>query len=124
MTLNEQQLAELEAQLKQQETDLDRAVHEAREGFANSSNEAWPEVRDSVEDGDARMLASLDLNQLRRNELALREVREARQRMQEGSYGLCEDCGQQIRFERLKIMPATRYCVQDEERRERAGLAP
>ncbi|MBL0422285.1 TraR/DksA C4-type zinc finger protein [Ramlibacter sp. AW1] len=124
MTLKDDQIAELDGMLQRQEAELDAAVHAARQGFAASGNDDWPEVRDAVEDGDARMMASLDLSQLQRNEVALHEVREARQRVREGHYGVCEDCGKPIRFERLKIMPATRYCVQDEERRERAGTAP
>src|SRR5690606_15304066 len=117
MTLNGEQLAQLERLLEQQEAELGQAVHEAREDLASPGGQGLPEVRDPVEDGDARMMASLDLNQLRRNEFALREVREARQRIAEGSYGTCEDCGKPIRFERLLVMPTARYCLQDEERR-------
>lgn len=124
MTLNKDQLAQLDKQLEQQEAEMAGAVHDTRAEFATPGSHGWPEVKDSVEDGDARMMASLDINQLHRNEATLREVREARERIREGSYGVCEMCGNEIPFERLRILPQTRYCVQDEERRERAGNAP
>jgi DnaK suppressor protein len=51
----------------------------------------------------------------------LREVEDALDRLEEGTYGLCEECGAAINLERLKILPFTTYCVQCQERRERMG---
>ncbi|MEV4619045.1 TraR/DksA C4-type zinc finger protein [Asanoa sp. NPDC049573] len=42
---------------------------------------------------------------------ALAETAEALQRMNEGTYGICQHCGQHIPLERLEILPSTRYCV-------------
>src|SRR5688500_7316979 len=117
--LSQEQLDELEAILARQEQELAQAVSAKREEFATTGEQAWPEVKDSIEDGDARMMNSLEVMQLQRNEAALREVRAARQRIREGHYGECDDCGKPIGHGRLKVLPTTRYCVQDEERRER-----
>lgn len=35
----------------------------------------------------------------------------ALQRMDQGVYGVCRECGQKIHVERLKAIPATEYCV-------------
>lgn len=35
----------------------------------------------------------------------------ALQRLDDGSYGYCEDCSREIAEERLDVMPATRWCV-------------
>ena len=51
----------------------------------------------------------------------LREVEDALDRLEEGTYGICEECGAAINLERLKILPFTTYCVQCQERRERMG---
>ena len=46
---------------------------------------------------------------LRRNhEWTLREVEDALKRIDEGSYGLCERCGREIDFARLKAKPWAR----------------
>ena len=50
------------------------------------------------------------------------DVRHAYARLLRGTYGECEACGDPIPDERLRALPATRYCVFDEQRRE--GLAP
>jgi DnaK suppressor protein len=51
----------------------------------------------------------------------LREVDDALDRLEEGTYGLCEECGAAVNLERLKILPFTTYCVQCQERREKMG---
>ena len=53
----------------------------------------------------------------------LREVEAAMERVEEGSYGVCEVCGRPIPDERLEAMPAARRCLEDQERAER-GVAP
>jgi len=40
-------------------------------------------------------------------------------RMDEGEYGKCVDCGQEIPIERLRALPFTLRCQEDEEERER-----
>jgi DnaK suppressor protein len=41
----------------------------------------------------------------------LREVQDALRRMDAGTYGLCQRCGQPIAEERLEALPATRLCI-------------
>ncbi|HZD03026.1 MAG TPA: TraR/DksA C4-type zinc finger protein [Actinomycetes bacterium] len=41
----------------------------------------------------------------------LREVQDALQRMEAGTYGVCQRCGNPIPEERLEALPATRLCI-------------
>jgi RNA polymerase-binding transcription factor DksA len=41
----------------------------------------------------------------------LNEVVEARRRVDDGSYGRCEQCGESIGDERLDALPSTRWCI-------------
>jgi len=41
----------------------------------------------------------------------LREVQAALERMDAGTYGICQRCGQPIAEERLEALPATRLCI-------------
>jgi DnaK suppressor protein len=41
----------------------------------------------------------------------LDEVERALAKMDEGTYGLCERCGEPIGEARLEAMPATRFCI-------------
>lgn len=51
----------------------------------------------------------------------LREVEDALDRLEESTYGICEDCSVAINLERLQILPFTTCCVQCQERREQMG---
>ncbi len=41
----------------------------------------------------------------------LKNIDEALLRFEEGEYGICEECGDEIPLGRLKVMPFARYCV-------------
>jgi DnaK suppressor protein len=63
------------------------------------------------------------------SESARREVMQidaALRRLDEGKYGQCIDCGQEIPVERLRALPFTLRCQEDEEEREKSlrGNAP
>ena len=49
----------------------------------------------------------------------LEQVREALQRIDIGTYGICIDCGKQIDPARLEAIPWTPYCADDQNRHDR-----
>lgn len=68
------------------------------EGFADSSQVA-------AEQGEVRVLVAT----LRSS---LDDVERALAKLDAGTYGSCEECGEAIATPRLEAMPASRYCVQ------------
>ena len=56
---------------------------------------------------------------LDRDSLQMRELAQSLARVHEPSYGLCEQCGGSIPFDRLKVEPWALRCVACESRRER-----
>jgi DnaK suppressor protein len=46
------------------------------------------------------------------------EVREALQRIENGTYGKCAACGQQIDSDRLNAIPWAAYCLDDQNQRD------
>jgi RNA polymerase-binding transcription factor DksA len=59
----------------------------------------------AAEQGENKVLAQ----QLRSE---LDEVERALAKLDDGTYGKCETCGDPISEARLEAMPATRYCIQ------------
>ena len=51
----------------------------------------------------------------------LEQVREALQRIDKGTYGICIDCGRQIEAARLEAIPWTPYCADDQNRHDRGS---
>ncbi len=49
----------------------------------------------------------------------LAEIDEALQRMEDGTYGLCEECDVEIGAKRLEIFPTARLCVAHQEEIEK-----
>jgi DnaK suppressor protein len=49
----------------------------------------------------------------------LKQIKRALARLDEGRYGLCESCGQQIPPARLEILPQAIFCVACQSRREK-----
>ncbi len=55
------------------------------------------------------------------------KLAEALERLEEGEYGICEECGENIAPARLRAMPEVTTCVRCQDRLERAsrlGLEP
>lgn len=90
------QLTEEREALRRQLADLEGLDQD--HGFADSSQVA-------AELGETRALTD-NLGAL------LNEVERALAKLDDGTYGTCEVCGQPIAEPRLEAMPATRYCVE------------
>jgi RNA polymerase-binding protein DksA len=58
-----------------------------------------------------------DFSLLEQLEAELEELDRALQKIDEGTYGICESCGQEIAAERLEVLPGTRFCVECQAKR-------
>ena len=74
---------------------------------------------DSGDESVATLIADLEQADLTRDLDEFRGLEAARERMKEGEYGICMDCGSDVVFERLKAFPAALRCVQCQERHEK-----
>ena len=64
---------------------------------------------DEVQQASERALA---ISNLDRDSQQLHEARDALRRLQQGSFGVCEGCGESIHFKRLLAVPWTACCIQ------------
>ena len=101
--MSEATLSTVRARLDSERVNLRRQLAELTgldldHNFADSSQVA-------AEQGEVRVLAE----SLRS---VLSEVEHAIAKLDSGTYGHCETCGEPISEARLEAMPATRWCVQ------------
>ncbi|HET6421221.1 MAG TPA: TraR/DksA family transcriptional regulator [Geobacteraceae bacterium] len=54
----------------------------------------------------------------------LSRMEEAVRKLEEGSYGICEDCGEDIPVDRLRVEPFAICCVKCQEKREGPSYPP
>ena len=79
-------------------------------------------VETALDDGDWSVIdlaEDLNLRKLTIHKENLNKIDEALRKIDEGTYGICEDCGTEIEEERLKILPFAIYCVDCMEQREK-----
>lgn len=48
----------------------------------------------------------------------IRKIQEALERIEDGTYGICEECGEDISVARLKARPVTTLCIKCKARQE------
>lgn len=70
--------------------------------------EAIADMYDLADDERERQFSILLCN---RDREKLELIDEALERLEEGTYGVCENCGTKIAESRLKVMPFARHCV-------------
>ncbi len=63
----------------------------------------------------------MELRLLGEDSNVLQLIDEALQRLAEGKYGICQDCGKFIGEGRLQVKPYAVYCVKCKEKRESGG---
>lgn len=108
-----------ERRLRQRREQLRWSIHDAlvrtdRENFSQIIGR----VRDAGEESVADLVATTNLSMLDREVNELRDVEAALDRIREGAYGQCQDCGGEIARERLEAYPTAKRCVECQRRHE------
>jgi DnaK suppressor protein len=100
-------------QVKEREllADMARGAEEARKARGAEIQDRTDQVASSEMKENLSQENSYDWN-------VLIEVREALRRIEDGTFGKCADCGQQIDSDRLNAIPWTLYCLNDQNRRD------
>ena len=109
--MKEQDLQSFRERLEKMRSDLvedsEETVHEMRE-----ENNLYPDPSD-------RATSETDhINLLRirdRERKLMSKIDEAIDRLSNGSFGICEECGEEIDIERLNIRPVTTFCIRCKE---------
>ncbi|SNS27461.1 transcriptional regulator, TraR/DksA family [Noviherbaspirillum humi] len=120
-TLNKQQLDHLKDLLDRRETDL-RADVSRENGSRDSFVDVASEIPDPGDSSFADLSVDLDNAAISRDMIELRAIEAARNRMTEGTYGDCVDCGNEIPYARLEVQPMAERCAPCQEAFEKRHL--
>lgn len=77
--------------------------------------ETLPDSIDQIQSATARELAIVLLDQHARQ---VRDIRIALAKIEDGSYGICEECEEEIAPRRLAAVPTARLCVDCQSKAE------
>jgi DnaK suppressor protein len=97
---------------------------ETRDELEKSEHRQYAEVVDRapIDEGDQSVgieLADLNMEMMNRHIREIREIEAAKARIDDGSYGICVECGRDIGFERLLAQPTALRCVDCQEQWEK-----
>lgn len=89
------------------------------ESFSNSTGELSSYDNHPADQGDIMFERSKDIALRDNNRLFLQMIDDALERIDQGTYGWCDHCGQAIAKERLEAFPYTTMCLQCKEYTEK-----
>lgn len=103
-------------------------LEDVRDTLENTQNQQYVEIigRAPADAGDASVsdeLADLNLTMLDRHVSELRAIEQAEQRMKDGTYGECIDCGGEIGYDRLMAQPTAVRCVLCQDQYEKTHVS-
>jgi RNA polymerase-binding transcription factor DksA len=121
--LDKATLARFGTALERRRTELEQDI---RAKLAAARDVAGSAAIDQVIEGgdyaNADLIAALDIAEVQRDVVELRELNAARARIDAGTYGACVDCGTDIPLGRLEAYSAAIRCTACQTRAEtRAG---
>jgi len=105
--LTPEQQGQLRDELQRTLTRLERSMKVNGSGRATEIDQSAVGRLNRIE---ALQNAGLTHSLQERERVQLEQVLQALHRLDEGSYGTCDDCHAPIRFERLMVFPETRTC--------------
>jgi DnaK suppressor protein len=89
----------------------EQIVGEVKQIYESSKEMGQNGIQD-IGDEAANIYNKQILLSLTENErMRLQEVDESLDRIENGTYGICEECGGPIRLTRLEVRPVAKYCV-------------
>ena len=100
---------------------LENMLNEIQEKGQNTiedlsgSNQAYADPADRASQ-ESEQFFTLRLRD--RDRKLITKIKEAQERIEDGTYGVCESCGEEISIPRLKARPVTTLCIQCKSKQE------
>jgi len=98
-------------------------LKEAKEEIAKyMSGDTRQLVDTAIDEGDWAVVdisEDLSLRRLDSHRQLLRDIDECLRKIQEGTYGICEECGEEISQKRLNVLPTATLCIDCKENNEK-----
>ncbi len=83
-------------------------LSEAESAIITEDTTSYPDTGDQA---SAEIERSFMLRLRTREQKLLQKINEAIEKIENGTFGICEDCGAEIRVKRLEARPVTTLCI-------------
>ncbi len=105
--LTAEQMKEFKEILEQKKKEVLEDIKKGLEDQFRSERE----IGDIVDMSTDEILRTFEMRIRDREAKYLKKIEKALQKIEEGTYGICEKCGNCIQYERLKLRPVAELCI-------------
>ena len=116
---SQDRLLELRKSLLKKKEDILKEVKEEISKYVSGENKQL--VDTALDDGDWAVVdisEDISLQRLSAHRKLMYAIDEAIRKIAEGTYGTCEDCGEEISEKRLLVLPTATLCIDCQEHKE------
>lgn len=82
-----------------------------------------PEDKDEADQANADVEQTIRMQLKNRETFTLKKVTEALKKIEDGTYGECESCGEEIELRRLQARPTANLCISCKEEEEKLNAS-
>lgn len=100
---------------------LDELLSQANQTMSELLSQNSQEI-EYLDRASAEIGQSFKLRIKSRESLLIKKIRQALERIEDKSYGICESCGEDISIKRLQARPVTSKCIDCKEEEEKQEL--
>jgi DnaK suppressor protein len=119
--MERERYSELRRILEERRREIMSAVHEKiRDVRSEGANSPTQGVLDAAESSEADIQDDIEFALIQMKAETLTKIEEALRRLEEGTFGYCFECGEEISERRLRALPFAVRCKDCEEARENA----
>ena len=97
---------------------MDQVQEKIRDARTESPNSPTQGVLDAVESSEADIQDEIEFALIQMKAETLNKIEEALRRLEEGTFGYCFECGEEISERRLRALPFAVRCKDCEQQRE------
>ena len=101
------------------ETKRDEIIKKAKQTLTEDMMLDSSDLPDEMDLASSEYLQSFTFRLRGREKAFLDKIQKALQKIEDGSFGVCEECGEEISIKRLEARPETSLCIKCKEDQER-----
>ncbi len=114
--MNKQQLKKFKTLLTEKR---DEIVKKAKQTLEEDMSLDANDLPDEMDLASSEYLQSFTFRLRGREKVFLDKIEKALRKIEDGSFGTCEECGEEISLKRLEARPETNLCIRCKEDQER-----
>jgi len=114
--MNKKELKRFKEILESRRTEITKLAEDTKERGLGFSTD---DLADEVDLASSESEQSMSLRLRDRERVLLKKINKMMEKIEDGTYGICETCGEEIGAKRLEARPVTDLCIRCKEEQEK-----